>query len=188
MSDETSGDITLQLRQLRDGEKEALDRLLPRVYEQLRRLAQDAFRHQRQGHTLQPTALVHDAWVRLVSAQSQDYNDRIHFFRVAAVAMRQILTDHARSRARDKRGGGMRRVSVEEELQGADGVSIDLLALQEALEALRAMNERQAEVVELRFVAGLSTQEIADLLGIAERTVRLDWQMARAWLERRMQG
>ncbi len=178
--------ITLYFEQMKAGDKDAMNRLLPHVYEHLRALAQNMFKDQNVGHTLQPTALVHEAYARLVGAVGQEYTDRKHFLRVAAIAMRQLLTDYARMRSSEKRGGRVQRVVLEEELHGAQTVGFDLLALDEVLTELRELNERQAEVVELRFLVGLTHQETADVLGVSERTVRLDWSMARAWLELRL--
>ncbi len=175
--------ITQYLQQMKAGDADALNQLLPHVYEHLRALAQRIFKDQEAGHTLQPTALVHEAFARMVGANDQNYGDREHFFRVAALAMRQLLKDYARGRSREKRGGRLQRVVLEEELHGEQSEGIDLLALNEVLTELRELNVRQADVVELRFLVGLTNNEVAEVLGVSERTVRLDWNMARAWLE-----
>jgi RNA polymerase sigma-70 factor (ECF subfamily) len=179
--------VTLHLQSLRQGDARAEAQLLPIVYDELRALAERLFRDQRAGHTLQPTALVHDAYLRLVGAAEQGFESRQHFFRVAALAMRQLLIDHARARRAEKRGGDRARVTLDAEVPAAGAADgLDLVALDEALTELAALDERQARVVELRFLAGLSVEETAGALGVSERTVFLDWKMARHWLEQRL--
>ena len=179
-------EVTRYLERIGAGDSEAVNQLLSQVYEHLHRIAQRAFHDQRGDHTLQPTALVHEVYLRLIGKEDQRYVDSRHFFRVAALAMRQLLTDYARARTREKRGGGCRRVELPEDLPHLTSASFDLLALHSALSDLRELSERQADVVELRFLMGLSNRETADVLGVSERTVRLDWSMARAWLELRL--
>jgi RNA polymerase sigma-70 factor (ECF subfamily) len=178
-------DFTAVLVDASRGNGVAAERLFPAVYDQLRALAGSFFRHQQPGHTLQPTALVHETFVKLIDQSAVDFNDRVHFMAVASRAMRQVLVDHARSRAAAKRGGQWRRVTLEG-VAGKDGNSsrLDVLALDDALRELAGLDDRQASVVELRFFGGLSVDETAAALGVSPRTVELDWKMARAWLSR----
>lgn len=179
--------VTQLMAELAAGDTSAAERLLPHVYEELRALAASFFQRQPQNHTLQPTALVHEAYVKLAGVDAGRWESRKHFFDVAAMAMRQLLTDHARRRASLKRGGAATRVT----LSDSDGVAgttaeMDLEALDAALTKLSALDARQGRIVELRYLAGLTTEETADVLGISERTVRLEWQTARAWLRREL--
>ncbi len=184
MTDPTARDqVTRHLADLGEDGAGAEQRLLPLVYDELRALAVNLFRQQQGHHTLQPTALVHEAYLRLVGSDS--YADRQHFFRVAAMAMRQLLVDHARARRAEKRGGDRQRVLLEEAGDEASR-EIDLVALDDALTELARLDERQARVVELRFLAGMSVPETAEALGVSERTVYLDWKMARVWLEQQL--
>lgn len=162
--------------------------LLPVVYQHLHRIAELFFRQQPRHHTLQPTALIHEAWLKLVDHETLDADDRARFVRVAARAMRQVLVDHARGRAALKRGGDRERITLAglEAAGGAD--ALDLLALDEALTALVALDERQGAVVELRFFGGLSVEEAAAALGVSPRTVEIDWRMAKAWLNRALEA
>jgi len=184
MEPEGTREVTRYLRQLRAGESSVVERLLPFVHGDLQALARQAFRGQRPEHTLQPTALVNEAYLRLVGAEDHGYESRKHFLSVAAMAMRQILADHARRRAADKRPNPRKRVLLEEVTPAEEAGDVDLVALDLALDKLQQVDPRQARIVELRYLAGMSCEEVADLLGIAPRTVRLDWQMARAWLRR----
>jgi len=165
----------------------APDDLLPVVYDELRRLAARYLRGQRGGHTLQPTALVHEAYLRMAKGGALPLDDRTHFFALAARAMRQVLVDHARRRAAVKRGGDPERVTLDDTLEigrgGEEKRRLDLLALNEALERL---SPRQCRVVELRYFAGLTIAEAAESLGVGTRTVEDDWALARAWLQRRL--
>jgi RNA polymerase sigma factor (TIGR02999 family) len=163
---------------------EEADRLLPLVYDELRALAGHYLAGERPGHTLQPTALVHEAFVRLAQQSRVDWQGRTHFLAVGAQAMRRILIDHARGRGRERRGGAARRVPLEGLDPAAPVPAADLLALGEALERLAALDPRQARVVELRCLGGLSMDEVAAELGVSKRTVEGDWKMARAWLRR----
>jgi RNA polymerase sigma factor (TIGR02999 family) len=167
------------------------------LYAELRRLAVQKMRSERANHTLQPTALVHEAFVKLVQSQGATYNDRAHFFAVAATAMRQILSDHARARRAAKRGGDARqerdsavweRVSVEASGPGGSAGEIDLLALDDALSELARNDQRRYRVVELRFFGGLEVDDVARLLGVSKSTVEGDWRAARAWLAVKMKG
>jgi len=168
----------------------APDELLALVYDELRRLAARYLRGQRAGHTLQPTALVHEAYLRLAKGGALPVDDRTHFFALAARAMRQVLVDHARRRAAAKRGGDPERVTLDDTLElgrgGEEGRRLDLLALDEALERLERVSPRQCRVVELRYFAGLTIAEAAASLGVGTRTVEDDWALARAWLQRRL--
>ncbi len=177
-------DITRFLSDLDSGNRRAVAELLPVVYADLRRMADSFFRKERRDHTLQPTALVHEAYLRLVDGKGEGYQNREHFFRVAAVVMRHILIKHARARGAQKRGGEQERVPLAEEMAVELPSDVDLLALDEALTKLGELDARQAQVVELRFFAGLSVEESAEVLGVSKRTVEGDWQLARAWLWR----
>ena len=179
-------EVTRLLREWANGEQAALDALIPLVYDELRRLAAGYLHAEPPGHTLQPTALVHEAFIRL-AGNAPDCKDRSQFYGVAARLMRQILIDHARSRQSAKRGGGFERVSFQEEqLVFADDGSPDLVALDDALERLAAVDARKARVVELRFFGGLSVEESAEVLHVSEVTVRRDWQFAKTWLLREL--
>lgn len=178
-----SNDATMVLMQLGRGDAAASERLLPLVYQELRALAASHFRYQQPDHTLQPTALVHEAFVRLIDQTHAEYNGRAHFFAVAATAMRQILTDHARRKKADKRGGEWKKVSLE--AAGSKGIAtsdIDIVALDEVLSKLQELDPRRHRVVELRFFGGLSVDEAAHVLGVSKTTVESDWRSARAWL------
>lgn len=178
-------DITLLLRGASDGDPVAVNGLLPLVYDELRALAQHYLERERSDHTLQATALVHEAYLKLVDQHNARWQDRRHFFAVAAQAIRRILVDHARTKGRHKRGGGLaQRPLHDAAAEIASESRIDLVALDEALIALAKLNERQARIVELRFFGGLSIDEIGEVLGVSARTVDGDWSMARAWLHR----
>ena len=174
---------TQVLARINDGDASAAAQLLPLVYEELRALAGSHFKRQRPDHTLQPTALVHEAFVRLIDQTNAQWNDRAHFFAVAATAMRQILTDHARRRMADKRGGDWERVTLDQTVAASDDhEQIDLVALDEVLTRLAAMDARKHRIVELRFFGGLSVDDVARVLGVSKTTVEGDWRAARAWL------
>jgi RNA polymerase sigma factor (TIGR02999 family) len=178
----SSRQVTMLLSRLREGDKRALDRLMPLVHDELRALARRAMRGERAGHTLQPTALAHEAYLRLVDLREIDWRDRAHFFAVAAGIMRRLLIDHARKRRAARRGGDPRRVPLEDELVVAHDRPEELIELDEAMARLRALDPRQEQVVEMRFFGGLSVEETAVVLGVSPRTVKRDWQVARAWL------
>jgi len=178
---------TKLLEQIQAGDKDAANKLLPQVYEEFRHLAQFYLRQERPNHTLQPTALVHEAYLKLVDQSRVNWQGRTHFFAVAAQAMRRILVDHARHHLRQKRGGGAQRITLDEAVALSPKREEDVVALDEALEKLAALDARQAKVVELRFFAGLSVEEVAQALGVSKRTVEADWTMARAWLLRELQ-
>lgn len=183
MTEPSQGDITRILVDLRGADrKTALERLLPLVYGELRALAGARMRHERPDHTLQPTALVHEAYVRLMGGEAPPWTDRAHFFRAAAEAMRRILVDHARKRARVKRGGDRVRVPLSDPIAGRADDPAEILALDEAIQRLDEQDPRTADVVRLRYFAGLSVEETARALEISERTVKREWSFARAWL------
>ena len=177
-------DITEILTAWREGSREALHLLLPVVYDELRRQAHRYLRRERQNHTLQTTALIHEAYLRLTEQRNVRFESRTHFFAVAANLMRQILVDYARERHRLKRGGKADNLPLDEAfLVIADESDIDLLALDEALTRLSEMDFQQARIVELKFFSGLSIEETADALGISPATVKRDWNVAKAWLK-----
>jgi RNA polymerase sigma factor (TIGR02999 family) len=182
----SSQNITKLLLDWRNGDDEALDRLMPLVYEELRRMANRYMRNERRGHTLQTSALVNEAYLRLVDHENIEWQNRAHFFGVAAQAMRRILVDHARSRNYLKHGGGARQVSLDEAATLAEERAAELIALDEALRELAKMDERKSRVVELRYFGGLSVEETAEALGVSIPTVTRDWNTAKAWLLREM--
>jgi RNA polymerase sigma factor (TIGR02999 family) len=182
------GDITSLLRDWRNGDKAAMDRLLPVVYDELRRLAASFFRRERQNHTLQPTALVHEAYMHLVDQSCVGWESRAHFFGAAAQLMRRILVDHARSHNAAKRGGGEIRVSLADDMALVEQRELDLIALDSALDELAALDPQQARTVELRFFGGLSIEETAAVLGISQATVKREWNSAKAWLYHQMKS
>ena len=179
-------DVTGLLLSWRQGDAEALDRLVPLVYEELRRVARRHLRREQPGHALQATALVHEVYMRLVDVDRLTLKNRTHFFAVAAKLMRQILVDHARLQRAGKRGGGVTMLSLDEVSPAARATSVDVLALDEALDALSSIDDRQCRVVELRFFAGLNIDEAADALEISPATVEREWVLAKAWLFRRL--
>lgn len=174
--------ISLLLRRWGAGDRAALDELMPLVYGELRRMAHRYVAQQSPGHTLQTTALVHEAYLRLVGQEETQWENRAHFFGVAAQAMRHILVDAARARNRDKRGAGAAPVSLDEALTLGPEHGRELVALDDALMALARLDARKSRVVELRFFGGLTEPEIAAVLRVSERTVSGDWRLARAWL------
>jgi RNA polymerase sigma factor (TIGR02999 family) len=180
------GAITDLLARARGGESSALEELVPHVYAELRRIAGRHMRRERPGQTLQATALVHEAYIRLFKDEELSFENRAHFFGIAARAMRQILVEHARSRDARKRGGGLRRVTLDEGLASGQPAHVDLLALDEALERLATRSAAQARIVELRFFGGLTNEETAAALGVSPATVKRAWTMARAWLFREL--
>ncbi len=184
----SSPNVTQLLREWsQGGDRQALDRLLPLVYTELHKQAARYLRKERVGHTLQPTALVHEAYLRLVNQRDVEWQNRAHFFGICAQLMRRILVDHARERQAEKRGGGgMVRVTLDERVAAVEEREVDLLALDEALTRLAAMDERLARVVELRFFSGLNVEETAEVMDVSPATVKLDWSMAKAWLRREM--
>ena len=169
------------------GKQEALDKLMPLVYDELHRQAARFLRKERQGHTLQTTALINEAYLKLIQQHSVNWESRTHFFAIAANAMRRILVDYAKTTHRKKRGGDDLKLSLEEAMQvAAEEESVDLIALDEALNKLAEQDERQARVVELRYFSGLSLEETAEALHISRATVATDWNMAKVWLYREL--
>ncbi|TAM82095.1 MAG: sigma-70 family RNA polymerase sigma factor [Acidobacteria bacterium] len=181
-----TNEVTLLLRAWGDGDAEALERLAPLVYQELHRIARGYMGRERPDHTLQTTALINEAYVRLVDVRRVNWQDRAHFFAVCARAMRRILVDHARSRGYQKRGGGNLRVQFEEASGIAWSPDPDLLQLDEALNRLSALDPRKGSVIEMRFFGGLSVEETAEALKISPETVMRDWKLARAWLYREL--
>jgi RNA polymerase sigma-70 factor, ECF subfamily len=182
-----TGEVTRLLREMGHGDKEAINRLLPLVYEELRRLAQGYFRRERGEHTLQATALVHEAYIRLVD-QRAPMESRGHFLALAATQMRRVLLDYARQHAAERRGGGAKRVLLEDTVAICGPRPVDMIALDAALVKLSALDPGQAQLVELRFFTGLSVEETAEVLQISPRTVKRSWSSARALLRREMEG
>ena len=180
------GEVTLSLQRWREGDPAQGERLMEIVYQELRRLAAHYLRNERSDHTLQPTALVHEAWLKLGDPERHDWRDRHHFFASAARGMRRYLVDHARAHRREKRGGGWQRVELDPALEVGAESTVDFLALDDALGRLREKSEDLARLVELRFFAGLPMEGVAEVLGVSERTARRDWAFARAWLQEEM--
>jgi RNA polymerase sigma factor (TIGR02999 family) len=182
------GQITALLGQLRKGNREAESRLMPLVYSELRKLARRYMRAERPDHTLQATALVNEAYLRLVGQTGIDWQNRAHFYGIAAQMMRRVLVDHARAHRAEKRGAGGPKISLSAAEEFTKGSDTELLALDEMLNRLSSIDPRQSRVVELRFFGGLSEEETAETLGISVRTVKRDWNVARAWLYRELTG
>lgn len=180
----SSQHITALLVRWREGDREALDEMMPLVYKELRRMAHYHMRRQRQDHTLQTSALINEAYLRLVEHKNMRWQNRAHFFAVAAQAMRRILVDHARARGYDKRGGGALKVSFDEAVIGAQERGAELIALDDALKDLAAIDPRKCQVVELRYFGGLSVDETAEVLGVSSVTVMREWRSAKGWLLR----
>lgn len=180
--------ITRMLKEWNDGRREVINDLMPLVYDELHRQAKRYLRRERQGHTLQTTALIHEAYLKLIDQRNVEWESRTHFYAIAAQAMRRILVDHARTQKREKRGGNNVALPLEDALQiaGKEEKIVDLIALDEALTRLAARDERQARVVELRYFADLSLEETATALGISRATAALDWSMAKSWLFREL--
>jgi RNA polymerase sigma factor (TIGR02999 family) len=175
-------DVTQLLEHWSNGDSEALERLMPLVYDELHRLAQRYLRRERSDHTLQSTALVHEAYLRMVDQKNVRWQNRAHFFGVAAQSIRHILVDHARSHLAAKRGAGAAKLSLDEAIGVPEKREVDLLALDQALKGLAVLDPQQGRIVELRFFGGLSIEETAEVLHISPATVKRDWVMAKAWL------
>jgi RNA polymerase sigma factor (TIGR02999 family) len=179
-------DVTQLLVDWSKGDQEALNNLTPLVYDELHRLASRYLRRERPNHTLQTTALVHEAYLRLVHEKNGNWQNRVQFFAVASRLMRHILVDYARGRNAAKRGGDYTKVSFDEQMIVSEAKSSDLMALDEALDSLAAIDPEQSRVVELRVFGGLTVEETAEALGVSPRTVKREWSMARAWLHRQI--
>lgn len=185
---ENPTEITTLLLAHAAGDSAALERLLPRVYDELRRMARQRLRHERTDHTLSATDLVHEAFLKLVGLDQVDWQNRAHFFAIASRAMRNVLVDHAVRRSAAKRGGGEGAITLDDQPAGSELPLEDLIALSDALDRLERLEERQARVVECRFFGGLSLEETAEALHVSPATVSRDWTFARAWLHRELSG
>jgi len=188
MADAERHDVSRLLARWKDGDEAALQELVPIVHDELRRLARRQMAGERPGRTLQPTALVNEAYLRLADLRQMQWQDRAHFFAMAARVMRRILVDAARSRGYQKRGGGAQRVSFTQALAVAEAPSTDVVQLDDALEALAQVDARKSRVVELRFFGGLSVDETAEVLQVSRETVKRDWTFAKLWLLRQLRG
>jgi RNA polymerase sigma factor (TIGR02999 family) len=180
------GEITQILLDLKGGKLEAQNRLIPIVYNELRRIARAHLRHETTNHSLQPTALVHDAYLRLIELDRIDWQSRAQFFCIASNLMRRILVEHARARRANKRGGGISIILLDEAMVPSSGRAPEIIALDDALNRLAQLDERQAKIIEMRFFAGMTEEETGDVLGISVRTVKRDWRVAKAWLFREL--
>jgi RNA polymerase sigma factor (TIGR02999 family) len=181
-----SAEVTQLLQAWSAGQQEALEQLLPLIYDELRRLAAAYLRRERADHTLQPTALVHEAFLRLIEQREVNWQNRTHFFGIAAQAMRRILVDHARAQQAAKRGEGATKLALDEALGVAQEREVDLIALDDALNDLAALDPRKSRLVELRFFGGLSMEETAAALGVSLATAGREWQLAKAWLHQQI--
>ncbi len=186
MTEPTQSEFTQMLVRARGGDDSAVHALLPLIYGEMRALAGGFFRDQGPAHTLQPTALVHEAFLKLVGPSEVEWQSRAHFFAVAAKAMRQILTDHARRRRTQKRGGENNRITLSGLSTPVASNAFELVAFEEAIDRLTKLDERQGQIVELRFLGGLTVEEVAEVLELSVSTVEREWRMARAWLRREL--
>ena len=182
------GQVTELLRAWGEGDEAALEQLLPIVEAELRRLARAYMARERRGHTLQTTALVNEAFLRLADARRVRWQDRAHFLGISARLMRRVLVDHARARGYQKRGGGVQRVALDDAVGAAPPLDVDLVALDRALEALTQVDERKSRVIEMRFFGGLTVEETAEALRVSTDTVKRDWRLAKLWLLRELEG
>lgn len=186
MDSQSRAELTHVLDAIEQGDNAAADRLMPLVYDDMRALAADYMKREAPGHTLQPTALVNEAFVKLVDQRRVEWMGRSHFFAVGAQIMRRILVDHARGKKRAKRGGDRKRIELTDACQVSSHPNIDLLEIDEALTKLAKRDARQAKIVELRFFGGLTVAEVSEVLGVSKRTVEAEWTMIRAWLRREL--
>ena len=183
-----SGNITQLLNDYQSGKKDALDTLFPLVYGELRKLAASRMRSERGDHTLQPTALVHEAYLRLIEQHSADWHNRAHFFGLAAEMMRRILVNHAVKNNAEKRFGNQTRLALDEIVDFTKGSDINLIALDAALNTLAEFDPKQAKIIELKFFGGLTNEEIAEVTGVSDSTVKREWRIAKAWLHEQLKG
>lgn len=181
-----NSEISLRIKRWQAGDGGAIEDLTPVIYDELRRIAAQYLRKERPHHTLQPTDLAHEAFLKLIDVGEVDWQGRAHFFAVAAQVIRHILVDHARARTAEKRGGGAERIELTEGLSVCDEPDVDLLALNEALEELASFDEQQSRMIELRFFGGLTIEETAAVLGISPATVKREWVLAKAWLSNKL--
>ncbi len=179
---QNSHEVTQLLIQWSNGDKAALDKLMPLIYEELRQLARHYMNRERAGHTLQTTALVNEAYLRLINRKQVHWQNRAHFFAIAAHLMRSILVDHARSHAYAKRGGGARKIALDEALAVSQQRAADVVALDDALKRLAEIDRQQSRIVELKFFGGLTIEETAEVLGLSPATIKREWSTAKAWL------
>ena len=183
MNQQAQSEITQMLIELTDGNQDVVDQILPHIYDELKRLASSYLRRERVNHTLQPTALVHEAYMKLIDQKRVHWQNRAHFFGIAAQVMRRILMDHARKHQADKRGGEAEKLPIEEDiLIVSHDKSAELVALDDALQDLAAIDEQKAKIVELRYFGGLSIEETAEVMGVSVPTINRQWRMAKAWL------
>jgi RNA polymerase sigma factor (TIGR02999 family) len=183
-SDRLPENVTQLLVQSRQGSRKALDALMPIVYRELQVLARRYLARERPGHTLQSTALVHEAYLKLIDQRNVEWQNRAHFFGIAAQMMRRLLADYARRRRRAKRGSGGTRITLSEDVAAADPIDVDAIALEDALSALERLNPQIGRIVELRFFGGLTVEETAEVMGTSAGTVKREWRFAKAWLSR----
>jgi RNA polymerase sigma factor (TIGR02999 family) len=186
MSSQSRTDVTQALSAIDQGDEAAVDYLMPLVYDDMRGLAADYLNRETPGHTLQATALVNEAFLKLVDQSRVEWKGRSHFFAIGAEIMRRILVDHARAKKRAKRGGHRKRIQLTDECQVSPRRDIDVLEINDALIKLSKLDARQAKIVELRFFGGLTVEEVAEVLGVSKRTVESEWTMVRAWLRREL--
>jgi len=184
---ESKQDISVILRDWSDGNRASADSLLTIVYDELRKIAAQYLSKERSGHTLQPTALVHEAYMKLVDISDIKWQDRAHFFAVSANVMRHILVDHARAKRAAKRGGSAQRIELDDAMSLSDERDVDVLAVDESLKELAKFDEQQSRIVEMRFFGGLTIEETAHVIGKSPATVKREWSMAKAWLRRKLQ-
>jgi RNA polymerase sigma factor (TIGR02999 family) len=184
--EENQETITQMLRQAQAGSRDALDDIFPIIYRELRQIASRQLVGERADHTLQPTALVHEAYMRLINQHSVDWQNRAHFFSIAAETMRRILVNHAVQRNAQKRGAGATRIELDEAVSYYDQRELDLVALDDALKSLAEFDPKQAKIVELRIFGGLTVEETASVLDVSESTVKREWRMAKSWLKTRL--